>query len=171
MDLGDPCQRRFTETALIQSILHDAAKPLTGIDCNSTRCYIKSKREPGGKTARVFKTAWFAKAARRARVKDDELCEAILEVMNGQCDDLGGGVYKKRLNKNMHRSIVLSKGGQRWVYEYIFAKKVRAKIEDDELNDFRKLAKAYSSLTEKQLSRLLGDKDLTEICDAGKAKI
>ena len=65
--------------------------------------------EPDNKPARVFKTAWFAKAAKKSGIKDDELCEAIGEVIKGQCDDLGGGVYKKRLNKNLHRSILLSK--------------------------------------------------------------
>lgn len=121
--------------------------------------------------ARVFKTAWFAKAARKARIYDDELCEIIRAVMKGQCEDLGGGVYKKRLNKNMHRSVILSKGGLRWIYEYIFAKKDRANIEDDELTGFRRLAKAYSELTERQLSRLLDDKNLTEICNDNEAKI
>jgi len=62
--------------------------------------------------ARAFKTAWFAKAARKARIKDDQLCEAFREVLKGQADDLGGGVFKKRLNKNMHRSIILAKGGR-----------------------------------------------------------
>ena len=52
--------------------------------------------------------------------------------MLGQCDDLGGGVFKKRLNKNMHRSIILAKGRRYWIYEYLFAKKDRANIEDDD---------------------------------------
>ena len=43
--------------------------------------------------------------------------------MRGQADDLGGGVFKKRLNDNMHRSIVLAKGGRHWVFAYLFAKK------------------------------------------------
>jgi hypothetical protein len=114
--------------------------------------------------ARAFKTAWFSKTARKARIKDDELCEAFQEVMKGQADDLGGGVFKKRLNKNMHRSIILAKGGRYWVYEYLFAKKDRANIEDDELEDFRTLAKSYAALREEQIARLLDDKDLTEIC-------
>ncbi len=50
-------------------------------------------------TARAFKTAWFAKAARKALIDDEELCKAIVEVMKGQADDLGGGVFKKRLDK------------------------------------------------------------------------
>ncbi|WP_217482537.1 type II toxin-antitoxin system RelE/ParE family toxin [Sphingomonas sp. CL5.1] len=93
------------------------------------------------KTWRTFKTAWFAKAARKARISDDELCEAIREVMKGQADDLGGGVFKKRLNKNRHRSIILAKFGSYWLYQYLFAKKDRANIDDDELREFRLLAK------------------------------
>jgi hypothetical protein len=143
----------------------------TVIDGDSTQCYINAMGKSESETARVFKTAWFAKAARKAGVKDDELCEAIDEVMRGQCDDLGGGVYKKRLNKNRHRSIILSKGRLRWIYEYVFAKKDRDNIEKDELEDFRRLAKAYSSLTEDQLARLLDDKDLTEICNGDETKI
>lgn len=113
---------------------------------------------------RTFKTAWFAKAARKARIRDDELCEAIEEVKKGQADDLGGGVFKKRLNKNMYRSIILAKGGQHWIFEYLFAKQDRANIKDSELRDFRILAKAYAALNDKQMSRLLEDRDLTEIC-------
>jgi hypothetical protein len=119
-------------------------------------------------TARAFKTAWFTRAARKARIKDDELCEAFREVMKGQADDLGGGVFKKRMNKNMHRSIILAKGGRYWIYQYLFAKKDRADIGDDELEDFRTLAKGYTALSEKQIARLLVDKDLTEICHAAE---
>lgn len=64
------------------------------------------------RTVRTFKTAWFAKAARKAHISDEELCEAIRQVALGQADDLGGGVFKKRLNKNRHRSIILAKSGR-----------------------------------------------------------
>ena len=47
---------------------------------------------------RAFKTAWFSKAARKARISDAALTTAIREVMQGQADDLGGGVFKKRLD-------------------------------------------------------------------------
>ena len=63
-----------------------------------------------GEAARVFKTRWFSKAARKALIKDDELCAAIAEVIRGQADDLGGGVFKKRLDRNRHRSIILARG-------------------------------------------------------------
>jgi hypothetical protein len=62
------------------------------------------------KLVRVFQTAWFAKAASKGRISEQELCIAIGQVMLGQADDLGGGVFKKRLNKNRDRSIILAKG-------------------------------------------------------------
>lgn len=115
--------------------------------------------------ARVFKTAWFAKAARKARIADDELCDTIAQVMQGQADDLGGGVFKKRLNKNQHRAIIVAKAGRHWMYEYLFAKKDRANIEDNELAAFRKLAKIYETLTDTQIELLLADGDIMEICN------
>lgn len=89
--------------------------------------------------------------------------------MLGQADDLGGGVFKKRLKKNRHRSIILAKGGRYWVYEYLFAKKDRANIDDGELSDFKLLAKGYASLSEEQIDGLVADKDLLEIYNDGKA--
>ena len=121
--------------------------------------------------ARVFKTAWFAKTARKARISDGDLCATVGQVMQGQADDLGGGVFKKRLNDNMHRSIILAKGGRYWVYQYLFAKKDRDNIEDDELADFRALAKAYAGLSAAQLAQLLKDRDLTEICHVTEAQV
>ena len=82
----------------------------------------------------------------------------------GQADDLGGGVFKKRLNDNMHRSIVLAKGGHYWVYAYLFAKQDRANILPDELLEFRKLAAAYARMTVSEVNIELRNGDLLEIC-------
>ena len=60
---------------------------------------------------RAFKSAWFAKPARKAKVSDKALCKAIAQVIAGQADDLGGGVYKKRLSNNQYRSVILARGG------------------------------------------------------------
>lgn len=115
-------------------------------------------------TVRAFKTAWFAQAARKALIADKELCEAIAEVRKGQADDLGGGVFKKRLDKNRHRSIVVAKGRRYWVYAYLFAKKDRSKIEVDELTAFRKLAGLYAAKTDVEIGKELQTKELVEIC-------
>jgi hypothetical protein len=118
---------------------------------------------------RVFRTSWFSKAARKAHILDTELCTAIQQVMKGQADDLGGGVFKKRLNKNMHRSIIVAHSGRHWVYEYLFAKQDRDNIEDDELADFRRLAKGYANLTKEQIVMLVENKSWTEICHGSQA--
>jgi len=116
----------------------------------------------------VFKTAWFAKAAGKALISDAELCVAIRQVMLGQCDDLGGGVYKKRLGRNLFRSIIVAKGSSYWVYEFLFAKKDQANIEIDDLVQFRKLATSYGLLTEGQVSELLDNRKWMEICNDNK---
>jgi hypothetical protein len=113
---------------------------------------------------RAFKSAWFAKTARKATISDALLCKAIAQTMAGQADDMGGGVFKKRLADNQYRSIILARGGNWWVYEYLFAKQNRANIEDDELKAFRNLAKAYAGLTAEQVGALVAAKDWIEIC-------
>lgn len=113
---------------------------------------------------RAFKTKKFSKNAKAAFVTDADLCDAIKEVMAGQAVDLGGGVYKKRLNKNQHRSIILAKGGEYWIYEYLFAKNDRDNIDDAELEMFRLLAKGYQGLRKSQLTKLIEEKHLLEIC-------
>ena len=112
----------------------------------------------------IFKTAWFAKESRKAKITDETLCHAIKQVIQGQADDLGGGVYKKRLNDNMHRSIILAKAGQYWIYAYLYAKKDRENIAPDELVGFKKLAKDYSNVSSVKIAALLSDKELLEIC-------
>jgi len=91
--------------------------------------------------------------------------------MLGQADDLGGGVFKKRLGKNLYRSILLARGGRYWVFEYLFAKKDRDNIEDNELAKFSQLAKVYETLTEKQLEQLIENGSWMEICDDQKAHV
>lgn len=113
---------------------------------------------------RTFKSAWFAKAAKKARISDAMLCKAIAQVLAGQADDLGGGVFKKRLSDNQYRSIILARGQSFWVYQYLFAKQDRANIEDDELKAFRELAKGYAALTAEQVAALIAGKDWIEIC-------
>jgi hypothetical protein len=117
-------------------------------------------------TARIFKTAWFAKATKKARIRDEELCAALRQVMQSQADDLGGGVFKKRLNDNRHRSIIIAKGGQYWIYTYLFAKKDRSNIDTDELAEFKKLAAIYGRQTDETINTQIKNGDLVEICHA-----
>ncbi len=120
---------------------------------------------------RIFKTPRFSKDAKKAKIKDQALCAAVQQVMLGQADDLGGGVFKKRLNDNHHRSIILAKGAKYWIFEFLYAKKDRDNITGDELLAFRLLAKSYAGLTEPKLNQLLTANDLLEICHDSKNQI
>jgi hypothetical protein len=68
------------------------------------------------------------------------------------------------LNDNLHRSIILAKAGQYWIYAYLYAKKDRDNIAPDELAGFKKLAKDYSSTSDAHIEAVLNDKELLEIC-------
>jgi hypothetical protein len=115
------------------------------------------------RSARVFKTAWFSRAARKTGIAEGELCAAILQAIRGLAVDLGG-VYKKRLDKNRSRSIILAKGRQYWVYAYLFAKKDRPNISDRELRNFRALADLYAKKTDVEIAKELQMGELAEIC-------
>ena len=117
-------------------------------------------------TTRIFKTAWFSKTAKKARIRDEELCTALRQVMQGQATDLGGGVFKKRLNDNRHRSIIIAKGGKYWIYTYLFAKKDRSNIDTDELAEFKKLAALYGRQSDETINTQIKNADLVEICHA-----
>jgi hypothetical protein len=113
---------------------------------------------------RFFKTKWFSREARKALISDQELCSAIRQVVLGQAVDLGGGVFKKRLGKNLYRSILVAKGRRYWVYVYLFAKKDQANISARDLSDFRALADLYARKTEADIAAELELGELTEIC-------
>lgn len=112
---------------------------------------------------RLFKTKRFSMLAGKAWIDDDELREAFVEMLNGQADNLGGGVWKKRLNANRHRSIVLAKGSDYWVYQFLYAKKDQSNISPRHLADLRELAKTYGGLTEMEIQRLPDMKEFVEI--------
>ncbi|QJI31419.1 type II toxin-antitoxin system RelE/ParE family toxin [Pseudomonas sp. ADAK18] len=114
-------------------------------------------------TFRLFKTRYFAASASKAWICDSELKAAFGEMLNGQADNLGGGVWKKRLNENRHRSIILAKGRHYWVYQFLFAKQDQSNISQKELAGFRTLAKAYEGLNDVQIQQLLDLREFVEI--------
>jgi len=114
---------------------------------------------------RVFKTKWFSKAAADKDIDDEELCRAAKALMAGQGDDLGGNVWKKRLDRNQKRGIVLNRIGNFWIFVFLFAKKDRENIDDAELKAFRKLASAYNTMKHADVERMIRSKEFVEICN------
>jgi len=118
---------------------------------------------------RIFKTAWFAKTARKAGIDDAALVEAVRQAIVGQAVNMGGGVFKKRLNQNRSRAIMLAKLDTLWALEYLFNKQDKTNITRDELQHFRKIASIYTSLTDAMIGKFLENADWMEINDAQKA--
>ena len=95
----------------------------------------------------VYKTRGFARFARRERIKDDKLCEAVARAEKGLIDaDLGGGVIKQRLPRRGQgrtggfRVIIIYRTSTRTVFVDGFAKSDRDNIDDEDLARFRELA-------------------------------
>jgi len=79
---------------------------------------------------RIFKTRWFARSARKARISDTMLTDAIREVEKGLVDGrIGRGLIKKRVartgegKRGGYRTIIVYRAGSRSVFVYGFPKK------------------------------------------------
>ncbi len=125
------------------------------------------------RSVRVFKNTWFQRFARKERIADAALCDAVARAEKGQIDaDLGGSVLKQRVARpgagrsGGYRVILLFRSGDRALFAYGFAKSDRGNIGDDELAAFRQLAAEVLALSEVQLDALVGMGRFMEVvCD------
>jgi hypothetical protein len=111
---------------------------------------------------RVFKTKWFARFARKERITDGRLREAIRRAEGGLIDgDLGAGVIKQRVARpgqgrsGGFRVLVAYRRSAKAVFLYGFAKSERENVEDDELKTLRDLAKAWLEASPQQIAEAL----------------
>ena len=119
---------------------------------------------------RAYKTKWFARFARKHRIDDKALCEAVERAEKGMIDaDLGGGVIKQRLAREKSgrsggfRSIILFQAGKLAFFVYGFPKKSRANIRKDEVSVFRELAREMLRYDEAALAKALAGGALQEV--------
>ena len=119
---------------------------------------------------RVFKTRWFERFARKEKIPDPALIDAVARAENGQVDaDLGGGVIKQRIARpgrgksGGYRTIIFFRRGERAVFAYGFAKSDRANIDDDEEKQFKEAARHVLQLAEKQIEALVKNGDFVEV--------
>ena len=122
---------------------------------------------------RVFVTKVFARFARKERLDNGRLCEAIKRAERGAIDaDLGGHLIKQRVARpgggrsGGTRTVIAYRAEQRSVFLYGFAKNERDNIDDRELADLKKLAWHYLGYSDAQIATALICSELTEIeCD------
>lgn len=108
--------------------------------------------------------------ARRERIPDEALCEAIERAERGLIDaDLGGGVIKQRVARlgqgrsGGFRTLIALKAAKRSVFMFGFAKNDMDNINDRELDDLRKAATVYMGLSEDAIDAAVAEKKLSEV--------
>ena len=95
------------------------------------------ERQSGG--PRVLKTRWFERFARKQKIRDTVLTDAVARAEKGQVDaNLGSGVIKQRIARQGHgksggyRTIIFFRRRERAVFAYGFAKSDRENVDADE---------------------------------------
>lgn len=119
---------------------------------------------------RIFKNKEFSKFARKEKISDEKLIEAVRNADAGLVDaNYGGGVIKQRIARpgegksGGYRSIVLYRKGEKAFFVYGFSKNEQDSITKAEERDFKKLAKIMLALTDEQLDSLLKKEIIEEV--------
>lgn len=119
---------------------------------------------------RIFKTRLFAKWARKERLTDKALAQAVEEMERGLVDaNLGGNVYKKRISitgkgkSGGTRSILAYKSSDKAFFIFGYAKNVKANISDEDLKLAKDLAKELLNYTMERLDDLVKKGKLYEV--------
>lgn len=118
----------------------------------------------------IFKTKWLARFARRERIADKSLSEAIGRADRGVIDaDLGGGLIKQRVARQGqgrsggYRMMVAYRAYGRAVFLYGFAKNERDNIDPDELLSLREIAAGWLDADTAKIERAIEEETLQEI--------
>ena len=119
---------------------------------------------------RIYKTKSFVRFARRERIADAALCEAVQRAARGLIDaDLGGGVIKQRVARpgqgrsGGFRVLIAYRRDVRSVFLYGFAKSERDNVDDDELETVRDIAKGWLAASTDQIAKALADGLINEV--------
>ncbi len=122
------------------------------------------------KILRIFKTKWFDKFASKNSIEDLTLIEAVERAKKGLIDaDLGCGVIKQRIAREGqgksrgYRSIIIIKYEQIAFFVFGFPKNERGNLRQDEVEEYRELARDLLSMPERDLSQGLAEGDFVEV--------
>lgn len=116
---------------------------------------------------RVYKVKVFA---RFQRIADASLAKAVRSAEDGLVDaDLGGGLIKQRVARpgqgksGGYRTVIVYRRGNLAVFLLGFAKRERANIDDDELEELRGQARAFLQLSADRIEAAITANELTEV--------
>lgn len=124
---------------------------------------------------RIFKNGWFERFARKERIADASLREAVERAESGLVDaDLGGGVIKQRVARTGqgksggYRTLILFRQGDRAIFAFGFAKSAQANISKADLALLRTAASEALEWSDEELDRLVVSGTLVEIADGNE---
>jgi hypothetical protein len=125
---------------------------------------------------RKFKNKSFARFARKARIADAALCEAVGNTERGLIDaDLGGGVIKQCIARGGggksggFRTIILFQAEARAFVVHGFARNEQENIRDDEVAAFKMLAAQLLAYDDAALARAIAAGVFMEVMRDDKA--
>lgn len=123
---------------------------------------------------RIFRNAWFERFARKQKIQDAALRNAVHRAEQGLIDvDLGGGVIKQRVARQGqgrsggYRTLILYRRAHRTFFVYGFAKSQQANISDEEEAAFKKMAQHVLALTDEQFAALIRNGLFSEVDNDG----
>jgi len=119
---------------------------------------------------RVFKTRLFAKWARKEKLTDQLLNQAVNEMEQGLVDaNLGGHVYKKRIalkgqgKRGGMRTILVYQAMKKVFFIFGYTKNEKANVSDEELSIAKRFAKELLTYSDNQLKNLVKVGKLIEV--------
>ena len=119
---------------------------------------------------RIFVTRWMARFARKSRIDDALLVEAIERAEKGLIDaDLGGGLIKQRIARSGqgrsggYRTLIAIRIGDRAFVLYAFAKSEQENISANVLSELKDIGRVLLSTDEGGLRKILRDGEIEEI--------
>jgi len=123
-----------------------------------------------GADLQIFKTKWFARFARKEKVGDARLREAISRAEKGGIDaTLGGNLIKQRVARDGggrsggFRTIIAYRVKERSIFLYGFAKNERDNIDADDLEILKKLARQFLPMSAAEIERAIEEGELNEV--------
>jgi hypothetical protein len=124
---------------------------------------------------RIYKNMWFAKFARKEKIDDNALCDAVRRATEGLIDaDLGSGLIKQRIAREGggksagYRTLIFFRSGERAIFVAGFAKSDKANLNAEELMGFRKAAKLALAVSQDQIDTAVRAGQLTEIANGNE---
>lgn len=119
---------------------------------------------------RIYKNAWFAKFARKERIGDAALCDAVDRASRGLVDaDMGNGLIKQRVAREGegksggYRTLIFLKQAERAIFAFGFAKNDRENLNNRELSEFRRAASVWLGLSRAEFEQEIEAQALQEV--------